>query len=221
MHKSRASNCGDELPIAVSAMGCGASSPSDVPAAVIATSLANDSTSKSTSTLPKNMSHNDIVTELRGVIHTHEARFFTFFTKDATGEHRSLWHDLPLFHLDAAGRPTGALNFVCEISKWTRKIFEIATKEPSNPIKQDEKKGELRQFKKGKLRLLPPHLVEILKRAISIDDTSLPLNLLYELTITLTLKEITREDPEYLHPDVGVGGDNDPLDVCEIGLRQV
>ena len=30
-----------------------------------------------------------------------------------------------------------------------RKKFEIATKEPLNPIKQDEKKGQLRTFKKG------------------------------------------------------------------------
>ena len=32
----------------------------------------------------------------------------------------------------------------------------------------------------------------------------------------------TWEDPDFIHPDLreeGVGGDNDPLDVCEIGLR--
>merc|ERR1711988_51189 len=32
----------------------------------------------------------------------------------------------------------------------------------------------------------------------------------------------TWEDPDFVHPDLlkeGVGGDNDPLDVCEIGLR--
>ena len=32
---------------------------------------------------------------------------------------------------------------VCEIPKWTRKKFELATKEALNPIKQDEKKGEV------------------------------------------------------------------------------
>ena len=34
----------------------------------------------------------------------------------------------------------------------------------------------------------------------------------------------TWEDPAFIHPDLsneGVGGDNDPLDVCEIGLRQI
>lgn len=31
----------------------------------------------------------------------------------------------------------------------------------------------------------------------------------------------TWEDPEHVHPDTGFQGDNDPLDVCEIGLRIV
>jgi inorganic pyrophosphatase len=34
----------------------------------------------------------------------------------------------------------------------------------------------------------------------------------------------TWEDPEFVHPDLAaekVGGDNDPLDVCEIGSRQI
>ena len=29
------------------------------------------------------------------------------------------------------------------------------------------------------------------------------------------------QDPNHVAEDVGVGGDNDPLDVCEIGLRQI
>jgi len=33
--------------------------------------------------------------------------------------------------------------------QYTRKKYEVATKEHSNPIKQDVKKGELREFKKG------------------------------------------------------------------------
>ena len=69
--------------------------------------------------------------------------------------------------------------------------FEIATKEPLNPIKQDEKKGELRAFKKG------------------------------DIYFNYGCFPRTWEDPEFIHPDVGVGGDNDPLDVCEIGLRQI
>jgi len=69
-------------------------------------------------TLPKSISHEDLQTEIRGQLDTHDTRFFA---KDHEGEHRSLWHDLPLFECDAANQPTGALNFVCEIPKWTRK----------------------------------------------------------------------------------------------------
>ena len=39
--------------------------------------------------------------------------------------------------------------FVCEIPKWTRKKYEIATGETMNPIKQDVKNGVLRDYKWG------------------------------------------------------------------------
>jgi len=136
------------------------------------------------------MSHQDIETENFGEADTLEARYFA---KDQVeGEHRSLWHDLPLFESDMeTGKPTGSLNFVCEIPKWTRKKFELATKEALNPIKQDEKKGQLRSFKKG------------------------------DIYFNYGCFPRTWEDPDFVHPDVKVGGDNDPLDVCEIGLRQI
>lgn len=60
----------------------------------------------------------------------------------------SLWHDVSLVHLDPkTENPTPYLNFVCEIPKFTRKKFEIATDEVGNPIKQDTKKGELREVR--------------------------------------------------------------------------
>lgn len=71
---------------------------------------------------------------------------------DGEGETKkiSLWHDVSLMHLDPETRQrTGNLNFVCEIPKFSRKKFEIATDERGNPIKQDTKKGQLREFKKG------------------------------------------------------------------------
>jgi hypothetical protein len=62
----------------------------------------------------------------------------------------SLWHDVSLVHIDpVTNKPTPYLNFVCEIPKFSRKKYEIATDEVGNPIKQDEKKGQLREFKKG------------------------------------------------------------------------
>jgi hypothetical protein len=69
-------------------------------------------------TLRKSISHEDLQTDVRGEVDTHDTRFFS---KDSSGEHRSLWHDLPLFEMDAASKATGCLNFVCEIPKWTRK----------------------------------------------------------------------------------------------------
>ena len=40
--------------------------------------------------------------------------------------------------------------------------------------------------------------------------------------LTLSYLQRTWEDPTHVHPDtMGCRGDNDPLDVCEIGLRIV
>ena len=82
-------------------------------------------------------------------------------------------------------------NFICEIPKCTRKKFEVATTEGATPIKQDEKKGVLREFKKG------------------------------DIFFNYGCFPRTWEDPRHVSPDTGYPGDNDPLDVCEIGLRQV
>ena len=82
-------------------------------------------------------------------------------------------------------------NFICEIPKCTRKKFEVATTEGRTPIKQDEKKGVLREFKKG------------------------------DIFFNYGCFPRTWEDPRHVSPDTGYPGDNDPLDVCEIGLRQV
>ena len=58
----------------------------------------------------------------------------------------SAWHDIPLYVMDDdSNMPMGHLNFICEIPRCSRKKFEIATKEAGNPIKQDEKKGVLRE----------------------------------------------------------------------------
>ena len=102
----------------------------------------------------------------------------------------SLWHDVPLAAPGSAGR--GSLfNFICEIPKCTRKKFEVATTEGATPIKQDTKKGVLREFKKG------------------------------DIFFNYGCFPRTWEDPRHTSPDTGYPGDNDPLDVCEIGLRQV
>lgn len=105
----------------------------------------------------------------------------------------SLWHDISLVHIDhSTKKSTNCYNFVCEIPKFTRKKFEIATDEEGTPIKQDTKKGKLREFKKG------------------------------DIFFNYGCFPQTWEDPTFIHPDAeGCRGDNDPLDVCEIGSRIV
>mmetsp|Transcript_1945 Transcript_1945/g.2983 ORF Transcript_1945/g.2983 Transcript_1945/m.2983 type:complete len:301 (-) Transcript_1945:142-1044(-) len=113
--------------------------------------------------------------------------------KDGANKPISLWHDVSLVHINPeTNKPTPYLNFVCEIPKFSRKKFEIATDEVGNPIKQDEKKGQLREFKKG------------------------------DIFFNYGCLPRTWEDPTFIHPDAdGCRGDNDPVDVCDIGLRIV
>ena len=125
-----------------------------------------------------------------GVEGTLEYRVHSFKKSDSSSA-VSLWHDTPLYVVTRNNVHTGAYHFICEIPKCTRKKFEIATDEKGTPIKQDEKKGVLREFKRG------------------------------DLAFNYGCFPRTWEDPDFVHPDTGVGGDNDPVDVCEIGLRQV
>ena len=104
-----------------------------------------------------------------------------------THTHTHTHTDIPLF----TSREPKRVNFVCEIPKFSRRKYEIATKEVGNPIKQDEKKGMLREFKLGDLQF---------------NYGCLPR---------------TWENPNVLHADTGFLGDDDPIDVCEIGLRPI
>ena len=114
--------------------------------------------------------------------------------EDETVAELSLWHDISLVaQRPEKGEDEGCelFNFICEIPKCTRKKFEVATAEGATPIKQDEKKGVLREFKKG------------------------------DIFFNYGCFPRTWEDPRHISADTGFPGDNDPLDVCEIGLRQV
>ncbi|TMW58177.1 hypothetical protein Poli38472_011765 [Pythium oligandrum] len=84
----------------------------------------------------------------------------------------------------------GSVNFICEIPKWTRKKMEIATGEPFNPIKQDTKNGKLREYGWGDMMF---------------NYGALPQ---------------TWEDPSHTTEGTGCVGDNDPIDVIEIGTKQ-
>jgi len=92
----------------------------------------------------------------------------------------SPWHDIPLMS------DNGAYNMVVEIPKMTKAKMEVATKEESNPIAQDIKKGKLRDY----------------HGPIFWNYGCLPQ---------------TWEDPNVEHPELKCFGDDDPIDVVEIG----
>jgi inorganic pyrophosphatase len=115
-------------------------------------------------------------TEMKGAEKTESFRLF--FTNN--GATMSPWHDIPL---SAGG---GLYNFVAEIPKMTKAKMEVATKEASNPIAQDIKKGKLRDY----------------HGPIFWNYGCLPQ---------------TWENPNEEHPVLKCKGDNDPLDVVEIG----
>ncbi|KAI9503352.1 cytoplasmic inorganic pyrophosphatase [Coemansia spiralis] len=99
----------------------------------------------------------------------------------------SSFHDIPLF----ADEANGIYNMVVEIPRWTNAKMEISKEDSLNPIKQDTKKGKLRY-----VRNAFPHHGYIWNYG------ALPQ---------------TWEDPNQTNPDTKCVGDNDPIDVCEIG----
>jgi len=106
---------------------------------------------------------------------------------EANGQVVSPFHDIPLF----ADRNNGILNMVVEVPRWTNAKMEISKEEPFNPIKQDIKRGKLRF-----VRNCFPHHGYIWNYG------AFPQ---------------TWEDPSQVHTETKAHGDNDPLDVCEIG----
>ncbi|KAM0113747.1 Inorganic pyrophosphatase [Aspergillus fumigatus] len=99
----------------------------------------------------------------------------------------SPFHDIPLY----ANPEQTILNMVVEIPRWTNAKQEISKEEFLNPIKQDVKKGKLRF-----VRNCFPH------KGYLWNYGAFPQ---------------TWEDPNVVHPETKAKGDNDPLDVCEIG----
>ncbi|KND03014.1 inorganic pyrophosphatase [Spizellomyces punctatus DAOM BR117] len=109
------------------------------------------------------------------------------YIEDSTGKVVSPFHDIPLY----ANAEKTIYNMVVEIPRWTNAKLEISKDEAFNPIKQDVKKGKLRY-----VRNCFPHHGYIWNYG------AFPQ---------------TWEDPTSVHPDTKAKGDNDPLDVCEIG----
>merc|ERR1712076_104371 len=82
---------------------------------------------------------------------------------------------------------------VVEIPRWSNAKMEIATKEALNPIKQDVKKGKLRNVN----NCFPHH------------------GYIWNYGALPQTWDVPNHVDEHTHQK----GDNDPLDVCEIGFK--
>ncbi|KAJ2324819.1 Inorganic pyrophosphatase [Coemansia sp. RSA 2702] len=91
----------------------------------------------------------------------------------------------------AAG--SGEYNMVCEIPRWSNAKLEINTQAPFNPIRHDTKNGRLRYV----ANVFP-------YKGYIWNYGALPQ---------------TYEDPAEVDRDTGCVGDNDPIDVLEVGGR--
>ncbi|ESO93388.1 hypothetical protein LOTGIDRAFT_190068 [Lottia gigantea] len=116
---------------------------------------------------------------------------YRLFFKDQKGKIVSPWHDIPL----RVPGTDNVFNMIVEIPRWTNAKMEICKEEKLNPIKQDIKKGNLRFVK----NIFPHH-------GYIWNYGALPQ---------------TFEDPTWMtESDHGkTKGDQDPLDVCEIGSK--
>lgn len=101
----------------------------------------------------------------------------------------SPFHDIPLY----ADKQKQLFNMVVEIPRWTNAKMEICKEELMNPIKQDVKKGLLRYVN----NIFP-------YKGYIWNYGALPQ---------------TWEDPNHVDKNTNAKGDNDPIDVCEIGSR--
>lgn len=145
------------------------------------------------------------VTEKRGRLNSTDYRIYF---KTTEGKYISPFHDIPLYSVkpeenaNAADMPSKMqkrmgseilFNMVVEVPRWSNAKMEIATKEALNPIKQDVKKGKLRYVAN-----IFPHKGYIWNYG------ALPQ---------------TWEDPNHTDKDTSCCGDNDPIDVCDIGSK--
>ncbi|EDW02250.1 GH21893 [Drosophila grimshawi] len=114
---------------------------------------------------------------------------YSLYFKNNCGNVISPMHDIPLF----ANKEKTVYNMVVEVPRWTNAKMEISLKTPMNPIKQDIKKGKLRYVAN-----CFPHKGYIWNYG------AMPQ---------------TWENPSHIEPSTGCKGDNDPIDVIEIGYR--
>jgi hypothetical protein len=115
-----------------------------------------------------------------------------YYYKQPSGALKPLspWHDIPLCCVGDMDNGSQLFNFICEIPKWTRAKFEIATGEIFNPIKQDVKNGALRYLRYG------------------------------DQMFNYGAMPQTWEDPKHISDETGLKGDNDPIGSCFVVFLQ-
>uniref|UniRef100_A0A671XW65 inorganic diphosphatase n=1 Tax=Sparus aurata TaxID=8175 RepID=A0A671XW65_SPAAU len=114
---------------------------------------------------------------------------YRVFFKNSAGKYISPFHDIPAY----ANEAENIFHAIVEVPRWTNAKMEIATKDPLNPLKQDLKKGNLRYVAN-----VFPHKGYIWNYG------AIPQ---------------TWEDPHHKDSDTGCCGDNDPIDICDIGNK--
>jgi inorganic pyrophosphatase len=118
---------------------------------------------------------------------------------------------------------------IVEVPRWTNAKMEISKEESFNPIKQDIKKGRLRYVR----NCFPhhgyiwnygafPQVSSYFTACHSSPSSFMLISLLNSshcslCTFFLSSFWQTWEDPTQQHSETKANGDNDPLDVCEIG----
>ncbi|KAL1264854.1 hypothetical protein QQF64_005209 [Cirrhinus molitorella] len=114
---------------------------------------------------------------------------YRLYFKNEEEKYISPFHDIPIY----ADEAENIFHAVVEVPRWTNAKMEIATKDPLNPLKQDVKKGNLRYVSN-----VFPHKGYIWNYG------AIPQ---------------TWEDPGHRDGDTGCCGDNDPIDICDIGNK--
>jgi len=128
----------------------------------------------------------EIFLESVGEPNTKNHMFYYRYPTQEGSKTISPWHDIPLWVEE-----NKYVNFICEIPKYSRKKWEIATNIEKNPIKQDIRKdGLLREYEHG------------------------------DMLFNYGALPQTWESPHHKF-EQRFKGDNDPLDALEIGVQKM
>lgn len=114
---------------------------------------------------------------------------YRVYVKNADGHYVSPFHDIPAF----ANEEKTIVNMVCEVPRWSNAKMEINKGLPLNPISQDSKKGKARFVH----NCFPHH-------GYIWNYGAIPQ---------------TWENPDLTDKHTQAKGDNDPVDICDIGER--